>query len=778
MTGTWFGSRVRRIEDPPLVTGRGRYVDDIHLPDMVHAAFLRSPHAHARLIGIDTATAKAMPGVHAVLTIADLAPHLTEERLPLGFRTRALPDGITPYVLAKDEVVYVGEPVALVIADSRYRAEDAAAAIAVDYEPLPAVPDCRAAVAPGAPRARLAMKSNVLTEFNQEYGDVAGAFAKAAHVFAVKLNQHRGVAHPIEGRGVVARYEAADDRLTLWDSTQQSHEIRSFLGELLNLDENRIRVVAPDVGGGFGCKFILYAEEAALATATRMIGRPIKWIEDRREHFLAAIQERDQVWEMEVAADPDGRLLGARGRMIHDQGAYTPQGINLPYNASTVVPSVYVLPAYRLHVQVVETNRVPVAPVRGAGYPEGCFAMERMLDAVADGLGLDRIEVRRRNLVPAERMPYRTPLLTRAKTPVEYDSGDFPLCQNKALDGIDFASFRARQESARKAGRYIGLGLAHGIKGTGRGPYESGTVRIGRSGKVSVYTGALAMGQGLKTILAQITADQLGVAVDDIEVVAGDTATIPLGLGGFASRQTVTAGSSVHIAAGEVRAKVLKVAANLLEAAESDLELRDGEVRVKGVADMSVSLRDVALVATGMPGYSIPKGVEAGLESNQNFAPESLAYSNGCHAVELEVDVETGQVHFVNYVLVSDSGRLVNPMTADGQLHGGAAHGIGNALFEWMGYDQGAQPLTTTLAEYLMPTAPEIPRFTVIHHESPSPLNPLGVKGIGECGTLPAAAAIVSAIEDALRPFGVRLGEYPVRPHRLLELIRRGTNPQ
>ncbi|MGE0746015.1 MAG: xanthine dehydrogenase family protein molybdopterin-binding subunit [Rhodospirillales bacterium] len=772
MTRRWFGARIPRVEDRPLLTGRGRYADDIHLPGMLHAAFVRSPHPHAEIKAIDTAAARAMPGIEAVLTLADLSPHLTMERIPLGFRSKELPTDCTPWVLARDEVCYVGEPVAVVIADSRYRAEDAAAFVEVDYAPLPAVASLADAVAPGAPPARRSMKSPELARIRQSYGDIAGAFANAAHTVTVSLNQHRGVAHPIEGRGLVARWEAADDILTLWDSTQQSHEIRAFLCEMLGLSENQVRVAAPDVGGGFGSKYIFYAEEATVATAARMLRRPIKWIEDRREHFVGAVQERDQLWEMEAAVAADGRILGLRGRMVHDQGAYTPQGINLPYNASTVVPSVYVLPAYHIDVVVMETNKVAVAPVRGAGYPEGCFAMERVLDAIADRLGMDRLEVRRRNMVPADKMPYLTPMLTRAKTPVRYDSGDYPRCQEKALDAIGYAGFRARQAAARADGRRLGFGLAHGIKGTGRGPYESAIVRIGKTGKVSVYSGALAMGQGTKTILAQVTAEQLGVAPSDIEVVTGDTATIPLGLGGFASRQAVTAGSSVHLAAVAVRDKVLKIAAHLLEAAESDLELRDGHVHVRGVPNLSVPFREVAMTVSGVPGYSLPPGIPPGLESSQMFGPESLAYANGCHAVVVEVDEDTGEVRLLDYAVVSDCGVLINPLTADGQLHGGAAHGIGNALFEWMGYDAGGQPVTMTLAEYLLPTAPEIPRFKVVHQESPTPLNPLGVKGIGEVGTLPAAAAIVSAIEDALADLRVRIEAVPVQPTRLLQLIR------
>jgi carbon-monoxide dehydrogenase large subunit len=770
MPPRWVGQPVKRIEDPPLLTGRGRFVDDIRMPEMAHLAFVRSPHPHAAIRGIDAAAARATPGVVAVLTLADIRSRLTAERLPLGFRSNALPDGITPFVLAKDEVCFVGEAVAAVVAESRYLAEDATAMVAVDYEPLPAVSDCRVAIEPGAPRARRATRSNVLVEFKQEYGDCARAFA-GPHVFGVTLRQHRGAAHPLEGRGALARYESFEERLTLWTSTQMSHEVRAGLIHMLGADENRVRVVAPDVGGGFGCKFLMYPEEVVVAVAAQMLGCPVKWIEDRREHCLTSIQERDQVWELEVATGADGRVLGVRGTMILDNGAYTPQGINLPYNASTAVPGPYIVPAYHLRVLVAETNKVPAMPVRGAGYPEGTYAMERLLDRAADGLGLDRTEIRRRNLVPAERIPFKTPLRTRSGSHITADSGDFLLCQAKALAAIDYDGFVQRRDAARVHGRHLGVGLANGLKGTGRGPFESGKVRIGRSGKVSVYTGAMPMGQGTKTSLAQLCAEQIGVDIADITVVAGDTGTVELGQGGFASRQAVTAGSSVHLAATEVRKKVLRLAAHMLEAAEEDLELDSGRVQVKGAANLSVGIREIAEAASGVPGYSMPGGIPPGLEAEADFMPPALTYSNSTHAVEVAVDAETGAVEIVRYVVVSDCGRRINPLIVDGQIQGGVAHGIGNALFEWAGYDDGAQPVATTLADYLLPTAPEVPNIELDYVESPSPLNPIGVKGVGECGTVPAAAAIVSAIESALAPFGVRLGDYPVMPARLVELI-------
>src|SRR4051794_16554266 len=720
----YIGKPVKRLEDLPLLLGRGRFVDDLQFPDMLQAAFVRSPHAHALIRGIDVRAARQSPGVHAVFSLADLAPLLSQERIPLQFRTAQLPADITQFVLAKDEVAFVGEAVAVVIAETRYHAEDAAALVAVDYEPLPAVSDCRQALAQGAPVAHRGKSSNLMHEFRQSYGDVAAAFACAAHRANVNLKQHRGGAHSIEGRGALAIYDMNEDRLTVWSSTQLAHEVRAFLMMLLRLDENQVRVVAPDVGGGFGAKFVMYPEEVVVAAAGLILRRPIKWIEDRREHFLSAIQERDQYWDLDIAFEHDGRLLGVRGRMIHDEGAYTPQGINLPFNASTALPGPYVLPAYELDVQIVETNKVATMPVRGAGYPEGAFAMERLLDRVADELALDRAEVRRRNLVPADKIPYATPLKTRSGSGITFDSGDFPSCQQLAMDVIGYAGFAERQARARTEGRYLGIGIGNGIKGTGRGPFESGIVRIGRSGRISVYTGAMPMGQGIKTALAQICAEQFGVSPDSVTVMAGDTAIIPHGQGGFASRQTITAGSAVHLSAVAVREKVLAVAAHLLEASPGDLEMRDGRIDVAGVPGSGLTLQMVAEAVSGVPGYSLPGKFEPGLESMQNFIPPALTYGMGCHAVELEVDIDTCGVRILRYVVVNDSGRVINPMIVAGQIVGGVAHGIGNALFELMAYDDQAQPMTTTFADYLLPGSMEVPNIELKLAEFPSPLNP------------------------------------------------------
>jgi carbon-monoxide dehydrogenase large subunit len=768
---THIGKSVKRIEDRPLLTGEGRFVGDLHMPGMLEAAFVRSPHAHARIRAIDARAARAHARVHAVFTFADIAPLLSQERLPLGFRTDQLPADITPFPLAREEVAFVGEAAAVVIAQTRYDAEDAAALVRIDYEPLPATSDCRAALAPGAPRTHSAKPTNLLIELKQAYGDVAGAFARAPHRARVHLKQHRGGAHSIEGRGALASFDVNEQRLTLWTSTQLAHEVRAALMKLLRLDENQLRVVAPDVGGGFGAKFLLYPEEVTLTAACLKLRRPIRWVEDRREHFLAAVQERDQYWDLEIAFEHDGRLLGLRGTMIHDQGAYTPQGVNLPYNASTGVPGPYILPAYELRVRVAETNKVATMPVRGAGYPEAAFAMERVLDRVAQELSLDRAEVRARNLVPPHMMPYVTPLKTRAGSPVALDSGDFPAYQRMALETIDYAGFPARQRDARQAGRYLGIGIANGVKGTGRGPFESAIVRIGRSGRISLYTGAMPMGQGIKTALAQICAEQFDVPSERVSVSAGDTAVIPYGQGGFASRQTVTAGSSVHMAAAAVREKALAVAAHLLEVSTSDLELRNGRIEIAGAPGSGLDLRDVAEAVAGVPGYSMPGKFDPGLESLQSFQPGALTYGGACHAVEVEIDPEICDLRIVRYVVVNDSGRIINPMIAQGQIMGGVVHGLGNALFELMAYDSDAQPITTTFAEYVMPGATEVPKMEISFAEFPSPLNPLGVKGVGESGCVPAPAAVISAIENALSASGVRIEEYPVTPARLFAML-------
>lgn len=769
VTHAAVGRSVPRLEDPALLTGHGRFLDDIMLPDTLHCAFVRSSVAHARVDRIDVTQACALEGVHAVLTLDDLLPFLTSGRMPLGASTTKAQNSSTPFVLSNKEVAYVGEPIVMVVARSRYVAEDAAALVQVDLTPLPIVADARAAMDAGSPTVRTELTSNVLNSFNVGYGDVADAFDKAAHVFSDELWQHRGGGHSMEGRGVLTEVRPGDE-LCIWSSTQMPHDLYYTLVGMLGMDENALRVVTPDVGGGFGPKYCLYPEEIAVPAAARLLKRNLKWVEDRRETFISSIQERDQYWSVEVAVDADARLLGIRGRLVHDQGAYAPKAVNLPYNSATAMSGPYILPAYSMDVAIVHTNKVPVSSVRGAGYPQAVFAMERTMDLIAVKLGLDRAEVRRRNLIPPEKMPYTKKLKARSGAAMIYDSGDYIASQAETLAAAGWSDFPERQKRALAEGRYIGIGIANAVKGTGRGPFESGVVRVGQNGKVSVFTGAAAMGQGLATALAQICADELSVSPEDVTVIAGDTARTPLGLGGFASRQLVTAGSSVHLASQAVAGKAIRAASVIMQVPEDQLELDEGRVRVKQ-GNRSMSLAELAQLVRGAPGYAFPPELEPGLEASVQWKTDALAYANACHVVEVEVVPELGHVELTRYVALNDSGRMINPMIVEGQIHGGIVHGIGNALYELMGYDASAQPVTTTFQEYLLVTATELPRLETIYRETPSPKNPIGAKGVGETGTIPAAAAVISAVENALSPLCVRISQTPIPPEALFNLI-------
>jgi carbon-monoxide dehydrogenase large subunit len=767
-----IGSRFRRLEDRPLLTGLGRFVDDIRMPGLLHVAFVRSPHAHAAIRSIDTSPARALSGVHAVLTLDDLAPVLAKRRMVREPGQGGKPrENLWPYPLACGEVAFVGEPVALIAAENRYVAEDAAALVEVDYDPLPPVTDAREAALPGGPAARRELSSNVVSTYRVAYGDAESAFRNAPHVFREDYFQHRGGAHSLEGRGSVAEYQPGSDGITLWASTQKAHDLHQNLCAFVRIDENRLRVVAPDIGGGFGPKLCVYPEDVALVAAAKLLARSLKWTEDRREHFIAAVQERDQYWSLEIALDSDARILALRGKLIHDQGAYALQDVNLPYNSASAVTGPYIVPTMAMDVVVVHTNKVPVSSVRGAGYPQAAFAMERLMDSCARELKLDRAELRRRNLIPPEKMPYESPLRARSGAPILYDSGDYLSTQAEILKRAEWEDFPRRQREARNEGRHIGIGFAHGLKGTGRGPFEMGRVCVSGTGRVSVLTGASAMGQGLATALAQICAAELGVRPEEVSVVAGDSSVVPVGLGGFASRQTVTAGNSVMLAAREVAAKAKALAGMLMQAAPDDLELAGGQVRMKAAPERAIQLGELARVLRGGPGYAFPPGFAPGLEASAAFRVDQLAYANACHVAEVEVDVETGGVRILRYFALHDHGVQINPMIVDGQTRGGIAHAIGNALYEWMGYDENGQPTTTSFADYLLPTATEIPAIESFYRSSPSPLNPLGVKGAGEAGVIPSAAAVISAVENALEVFGVSITDVPLTPHRLVELI-------
>lgn len=772
MGAKMFGARVSRMEDPALLTGRGNYTDDIHLPGMLEAAFVRSPHAHARINGIDASAAEAMPGVFKVITLDELPSEYSDTRVPFQVPNPAITQPFQQRLLEKDEVCFVGEPIAVVLAESRYIAEDAAAQVDVDFDVLPSASDAKAALADKAPLSHAGTPNNEGAKFTVGFGEIDEAFRSAAHVVSADLWVHRGGGFAIENRAVVAQYDEMQDILTLWSATQSPFLVKQNVVDMLGWNGDRLRVIAPDVGGGFGPKTIYYVEEAVIPLCAKMFKRPIKWVEDRRENFTCTNQERDQYWDMELAVDSDGKILGVRGDMIHDTGAYMPWGIISPYISATTVPGPYVVPAYELTTRVALTNKVAVTPVRGAGRPQAVFAMERLMDRAAEATGLDPAEIRRRNLIPADQMPYPTPLIFRDGKPMTYDSGDYPKCQAEAERIGDWQGFRGRQEQARAEGRFLGIGIANYVEGTGLGPFEGATVRIHPDGKIIVYTGGGDSGQGHWTTLAQVCADKFGVPVSDVAVEKGDTFKIANGVGTFASRIAVNAGSSVHLASNKVREKAIKVASHLLEAAEEDLDIVDGKVVVSGVPDLSVSLADVARAVQGMPGFSLPGGVEPGLEATEYFSPSQSSYCNGTAVVEVEVDPDTGGVDILNFSMAHDSGTLINPLVVDGQVQGACAHGVGNALYELMLYDDNAQPVSTTMAEYLLPAAPEVPKVDVVHVESPTPINPLGVKGAGEGGTIPALAAIVAAVEDALSTYDIRIDEVPILPPRIVEMVR------
>ena len=770
MTG-FVGTSVKRVEDPALVRGEGRFVDDLRMDGVLHAAFVRSPHAHARIRAIDCDEARTMPGVHAVFTFRDLPPALREQPVPLLVPGAAIRHIALPHALVKEEVSLAGQSVAVVLAEDRYLAEDATERVRVDYEPLPVAADVRDALAPGAPRAHVDAEDNLAGTLRLEYGDVDAAFARAAHVVRRELFQHRGGGHAMECRTLLARYDPTGESVTIWAGTQSPHQYRDAWAGVMGMGQHQVRVIAPDVGGGFGPKTVLYPEQFCIPACALLTGRPVKWIEDRREHFLTTYQERDQYWEGELALDGDGRLLGLRGTLLHDTGAYVPWGLVVPHICAATVPGPYVLPAYRMDVSVVYTNKVPVSPVRGAGRPQAVFFMERLMDRAAQALDLDPAELRRRNFVRPEQMPYRVGLEFRDGSAATYDSGDYPELQRLALAQAGYEGFPERRRAARAGGRYIGIGVASYVEGTGLGPFEGASVKVQRDGRVLLATGAAAQGQGHRTMLAQVCADALGVDMADVVVTAADTAAIAYGVGTFASRIAANAAPAAHVSALNVRAKVLKAAAHMMEAAQEDLVLENGRVFVRGVPGHGATLAEVAAFANGVPGFAMPKDLGAGLDDVTYFTPERASYPAGCHVAEVEVDVETGEVRLLHYSIGHDCGTMINPLNVEGQIQGGMAHGVGNALFEWMRYDENAQPVTTNFGEYLIPSAVEVPSADQVHLESPSPLNPLGVKGAGEGGTIPAPAAIAAAIENALSPFGVEVDRVPVTPEWLFRRI-------
>jgi carbon-monoxide dehydrogenase large subunit len=770
------GAVVKRLEDPRLVTGHGRYIDDIVLPGMLEIAFVRSSEAHALVRSVDTAAANEVPGVVAVWTLADLGAN-AQKPMVQSYPHPAIKQNVTQHPLAKDEACYVGEAIALVIAENRYIAEDAAQLVAVDYESLPVVIDARAAAKPDAAPVHRGAQGNVAASLAWRFGDAAEAFARARHVFRESYYQHRGGPHSMEGRGVIAQFEAATDQLTMWSSTQSPFLVRRFIAQYLEREESGIRVIAPDVGGGFGPKAGHYPEELLAAIVAMKLGRPVKWTEDRREHFLSTTQQRDQWWEVEVACEPNGKVLALRAKCIHDNGAYLPYGLLLPLTSIVPFPGAYAIPAVDVTFECVLTHAVPSTPIRGAGRPNAAFVLERTMDAVARNLKLDRAAVRRANFVRKDQFPYETGARLPNGVTIQYDSGDYAGCLDMVMKTSGYAAFETKRARAAQAGRWIGLGIASYNEDTGLPPYEGATVKVLPSGRICVELGSCSQGQGLETIAAQIAADQFDVDPQDVIVKTGDTASPALALSTVGSRVASTAGPSVHLAAVQVREKAIRLAAQQLEAAEQDLDITRGAVHIQGVPDRKVALGDLAKRLVSGIMVPLPPGFTPGLDATAYHVSERPVYANGTNIAEVEVDVETGAVTLLDYWVAHDCGTRINPMLVEGQIVGGVVHGIGNALFEHMKYDrESGQPLTTNFGEYLLPLATEMPPIRVEHMETPSPSNPLGVKGAGEGGTIPGISCIVSAIEDALKPLGVKVNEYPISPERLLELIdeRRG----
>lgn len=770
MATRWFGERVPRNEDPRLLSGRGTYIDDIQRPAMLHAAFYRSPHGHARIMRVDTAAAKTHPGVVAVFVTDDLPPSIRGP-LPKLIPHPTLIHHKTQVALARDYVHHVGEPVVMIVAQNRYVAEDAVDLIEVEFEPLPAVIDLEDAARPGSPTVHEDLATNIAAHYTQRVGHVEDAFAQAAHVFRERIIMDRGSSSPIETRGVVAEWDGRARHLMVWDTTQAPIRIRNFLSQLFGLPQNNIRVVAPDIGGGFGPKIMMcYPEEIMITHAAIALGRPVKWIEDRREHFVATNHERLQIHDAEIAVDDDGRILGVRTVFLHDAGAYIAYGLIVPIVASTTLPGPYRIPNYHAEFKAVFTNKTQVSPYRGAGRPHGVFVMERLMDRVARELRIDRAKVRRRNLIQPDAFPYDVGLIYQDNAPLIYDSGNYPAVLDKVLELIGYKTWPARQDAARREGRAMGLGLALYVEGTGIGPYEGCRVTVEPSGKVFAATSVGTQGQGHYTAFAQIIADALGTDVRDVVLTTGDTGAFGWGTGTFASRAAVVAGNAVALAAKAVREKTLTVAATMLEARPDDLELAGGKVFVKGSPSRTIALGDVAAAANPLRG-TIPAEWEGpGLEASRYFAPPRGSFAGGAHAAILEIDRQTGAIRVHQYVVVHDCGRVINPLILEGQIRGGVAQGIGGAFYEQLIYDEHGQLLTQTFMDYLLPTAAEVPEIDIAHVETPSPLNPLGVKGAGEAGVIPVPAVFASAIDDAL---GTRIVEMPLAQARLAEIIRK-----
>jgi carbon-monoxide dehydrogenase large subunit len=773
--GKFIGKRIPRNEDARLLTGQALFVDDVHLPNMAHVAFLRSPYAHARIKKIDVSAALDLPGVIAVHTAESLGEYWARgpllvspppiERLTFNERTQP--------VLAQDKVRHVGEPLAAVVAEDRYLAEDALARIVVEYEPLPAVVDLEAALEPESMPVHEDLETNLAAHVIQEIGDYEKARQAADHIIRRRFTYDHGAASAMENRGIVAHWDPKSQRLTVWDTTQAPIPIRNGLAGMLGLTEHQVRVIAPFIGGAFGPKIMMfYPEEMLLPWLSMKYQRPMKWIEDRSENFVATTQERSQIHEAEMALTKDGRILGIHDVFLHDSGAYDPYGLTVPINSQCTLLGCYDVPNYYSEFKAVFTNKTIVTPFRGAGRQHGVFVMERLMDLAATELGLSPVEIRRRNFIPADAFPKDNKIIYQDFTPLVYDSGNYEPVLAQVLEKIGYENFvRETQPKLRAEGRLAGIGVVTYVEGTGIGPYEGARVQVQPSGKISVVTGVGTQGQGHFTSFAQIVAEQLGVEVNEIHVVTGDTDQFHWGTGTFASRGTVVAGNAINEAATDVRHKILARAAEMFSVGEDVLELAGGRVFVRNNPEQGISLGELASQANPLRG-AVKPGTEPGLESTNYFGPATGATASGAHAMIIEIDPETLMIEIKKYVVVHDAGKVINPLLLDGQVHGGVAQGIGNAYYEQLIFDDQGQLLNGTFMDYLLPTSLDVPKMEIGHEETPSPLNPLGVKGAGEAGAIPVGPLFCQALENALQIEGLELLEIPLSPNRLWEIIQ------
>ncbi|HAE53699.1 MAG TPA: hypothetical protein DCG25_01910 [Acidimicrobiaceae bacterium] len=771
----WIGQSVPRVEDERLLRGEGRFVDDLDLPGVAEIAFVRSPHAHAKITALDFTAALELPGVLKIYGGADVVQRIKplvnseELRVPPGIADLDPVVKIQPApILAVDEVNYVGQPIAMVVAESRYLAEDAIELIDLDFEVLPAILDPEEALEPDSPLALLSEEDNIGVHVKHGTGDADAAAAAAFAVVEETFCTQRYVCAPIETRAMAARQDPFSDALMIWSTTQTPHRVRDHVAESLGLPVDEVRVQAVDVGGGFGQKGILVVEELLIPFAAFDLGQPVRWVADRHENLTADAHAREQIHRITLAANEDGRIVAVKDRIIVNLGCRNMVGLVVPYNAMCHLVGPYQIPNIDLEATGVLTNTTFTSPYRGAGRPEATFAMERAIDRLARRLDLEPAELRRRNLIQPEQMPYRTGLLDRRGIPQEFDSGDYPEMLDRAVEMVQLSDFRVRQEEARQSGSLIGIGFAMYLEMTGLGPFEGASVQVMPSGRVRLSTGAPSQGQGHKTVFAQILADALGVNFDQIDVVAGDTSSIPYGVGTIASRATVTAGNAIHQAGVLLQKRVFEHASELLEASPSDLEMNTGEISVKGTPKVKLSLAELI--------RSIPKLVGGsgsdGLSETSYFQPPNYATASGVHAAVVSVCPDTGRVEILDYVVVHEAGKIVNPTIADAQIVGGIGQGIGGALTEHMQFDELGQPVTSSFADYLMPVSSMVPDIRLDEVICPSPTNQLGVKGLGEGGAVGPPAALANAVEDALGSDAPVIRSGPLTPSRVRDLIR------